>query len=219
MRELTIYPKLTFNMNTYINAFICLTILFVTPVSAEDYVLTINGLSKEISLDEESEVILPSGDSLLLTLHLKEYSGFSGDLFSFEHKSTYRPNRQNLGDGIFQTAVFTPLGTGMLIQEYMQLNPTSLVDLMLEEITKEEVEYGYEYVERVIQKEIGGITISGKEAVTSYLGEEWTRSVLAHGGRDQGIIIISFLKKGSYEEDRDLIEHFWESLEIDKTLR
>jgi hypothetical protein len=164
-------------MNKSLQILIIIVIVSFSSLNAEDYVITINGISKEIGLDKETILILPDGTSLNLTLHQKEYLLFTGDFFSFEHKNEYKANRNDLGDGVFQTMIATPLGTGILVQEYMQMNPTHLVDFMLNELTKEEVDYGYEYSEEKVSKKVGDITFTGKQAVTTYPGEEWTRIV------------------------------------------
>lgn len=77
---------------------------------AADYIITINGISKEIDLDQNVMLELSDGTPLKLTLNQNEYLRFKGDLFSFEHASKYRANRTGLDDGIFQTTLFTPLG-------------------------------------------------------------------------------------------------------------
>lgn len=201
-------------MKNSLQILILLMIVSLSLPRAEDYVITINGISKEIGLDKETTLILPDGTSLNLTLHQKEYLLFTGDFFSFEHKNEYKPNRNDLGDGVFQTMIATPLGTGILVQEYMQMNPTHLVDFMLNELTKEEVDYGYKYSEEKVSKKVGDVTFTGKQAVTTYPGEEWTRSVLAYGWKDKGILIITFIEKDNYENEKELIEHLWESFEI-----
>jgi hypothetical protein len=201
-------------MKNSLQILILLMIVSLSLPRAEDYVITINGISKEIGLDKETTLILPDGTSLNLTLHQKEYLLFTGDFFSFEHKNEYKPNRNDLGDGVFQTMIATPLGTGILVQEYMQMNPTHLVDFMLNELTKEEVDYGYKYSEEKVSKKVGDVTFTGMQAVTTYPGEEWTRSVLAYGWKDKGILIITFIEKDNYENEKELIEHLWESFEI-----
>jgi len=72
---------------------ILLLIVSFSSLRAEDYIITINGTSKELGLDQETTLVLPDGTSLRLLLQQKEYSRFNGDLFSFEHKSKYKTER------------------------------------------------------------------------------------------------------------------------------
>jgi len=206
-------------MTKSLQILILLLIISFSPLRAEDYIITINGTSKEIGLDQETTLVLLDGTSLKLILQQKEYLRFNGDLFSFEHKSKYKPNRNDLGDGVFQTMIFTPLGTGVLVQEYIQMNPINLVDMMLNELTKEEVEYGYKYSEKAVTKKAGDIRFNGKQAVTTYPGKEWTRSVLAYGEKDKGILIVTMIERDNYKTERDLIEHLWKSIELKNNIQ
>ena len=206
-------------MIKFLQILILLTIVSFSPLRAEDYIITINGTSKELGLDQETTLVLPEGISLKLILQQKEYLRFKGDLFSFEHKSKYKPNRDDLGDGVFQTMILTPLGTGVLVQEYIQMNPINLVDMMLNELTKEEVDYGYKYNEKAVTKKVGDIRFNGKQAVTTYPGTEWTRSVLAYGSKDRGILIVTLIERDNYNTERDLIEHLWKSIELKNSIQ
>jgi len=183
-------------------------------VDAEDYILTINGTTQEIGLDKATDLTLKDGTSLNITLKQKEFLRFTGDLFSFEHKNEFKPNRNDLGDGIFQTMIITPIGTGIIIQEYLNLDPSSLVDMMLKELTKEEIKYGYEYSEKAVEQKVGDITFTGKQAITKYRDDEWTRSVLTHNGKDKGVLIVTFIEKENYTTENNLIDHLWKSIVV-----
>lgn len=136
--------------------------------AAEDYNIVIDGNAYDIGLDQEKTLTLPNGASLTIRISLKDYIEFESDFFAFTHKSVYKPSKTDLGDGIYQTIVTTPLGTLILIQEYAAMDPTALVDLMLRELTKEEVEYGFAYQERPVDRMAGDTVLRGKEAVTTY---------------------------------------------------
>lgn len=55
--------------------------------------------------------------------------------------------------------IVTPLGTGIIVQEFTQLNPVHLVDSILNELTKEERDYGNQYHEKAVTKQAGGVTL------------------------------------------------------------
>ena len=196
--------------------FLALIVLLALPASgrSEDFIITVNGVTKEMDLDQEQILDLPNGTALKIKINQKEVLRFASSLFSFEHKNRYKPNQTDLGNGTKQTMIVTPLGTGIIVQEFTQLNPTHLVDAILGELTKEERDYGYKYQEKTVTKQAGGVTFKGKEAVTSYPGEEWTRSILACGGKDKGVVIITFIEKDQYTEERDLAGRLWQSLQI-----
>lgn len=182
--------------------------------AAENYILEINGRTYDVGLGEEKRVELPGGETLRLNLSMKEYVSFESELYKFSHKSIYKATKTDLGEGIFQTMIITPLGTGVLIQEYTTMNPTMLVDMMLRELTKEEVDYGYAYKEKKITRKVGARTLKGKQATTTYQDEEWTRAVYAYGTRDAGILVITFMEKDNEKEDKHLVDDLWKTLEL-----
>jgi len=183
-------------------------------LAGEGYTLTINGAEHPIGLDAPKEIVLPDGTRLEVVLIQDEFADYATENFSFSHSNTYRPTHTDLGSGITQTAILSPLGTGVMVQEYSGLNPTLLVGLMLKELTKEEVEYGYKYEEREVTRTIGDKVIQGREAVTSYQDESWTRTVYAYGERDSGLLIVTFVEQAYAETDAALLEDFWRTLEI-----
>ena len=65
---------------------------------------------------------------------------FKSENFSFEHPIRLSPSRTDLGGGVFQTMMASPLGTMVMIQEYTAINPSGLIDMMLNELTKEEAQ-------------------------------------------------------------------------------
>lgn len=202
-------------MNNAIQLATLLAVVALSTMQSKDYIITVNDVAQDIGLDQDTELVLPDGTSLTVSLHQKEYVQFAGDQFRFEHKSQYKPNRSDLGDGIFQTMIVTPIGTGILIQEYTTMNPSGLVNMMMSELTKEEVEYGYEYKEKPVTREVGGVVASGKQAVTTYLDTEWTREVLAYGEKDRGVLVITFIEKQEHATEKGLIEHLWKTLKFD----
>ena len=198
---------------------VLVTALIATSAFAEDFILTVNGHKVELDLDQTVTAKLDDGTPLQLTLRQKEILRFKSDLFSFEHKNVYKPNRNDLGSGIFQTMAVTPLGTGVLVQEYTSIDPTPLVEMMLHEVTKEEIDYGYKYVAEEITKQVGEFTLKGKQAVTSYGDEEWTRAVLAYGKKDRGVLVMTFVEKENAATEMELIDRFWKTFEIDEKLK
>lgn len=184
---------------------------------ASDYVISIDGRSAEIGINEELKFTTSAGKVLTIILKQKEFIVFKSSLFSMKHKNTIKPIKNNLGDGIYQTMMMTALGTGIIVQEYMHMNPEQLINLMIKELTKEEVDYGYKYNEKNIEKIIDDKKVRGKQALTTYPGAEWTRSVLAYGDKDKGVIIVTMIEKDQYNSEQYLISDFWKyfSLSID----
>ena len=182
---------------------------------AGDYTLTIEGKQYEVDIGKQSTITLPDGHTFRVTLDKKATLSFESENLSFKHPGRLSPARSDLGDGIFQTMMMSPMGTLVMIQEYTTMNPCGLIDMMLNELTKEEAEYGYEITRgRSSKKLSSGIELQGKTAVSKYKGDEYTRYVLCHEARDAGLMIVTQIEKAAPEEDLDMIEMFWKSLRV-----
>jgi len=181
---------------------------------AGGYVISIDGRSAEIGLNEELKFTTSAGKEFTIILKQKEYLDYKSRFFSMRHKNTMKPSKSDLGNGIFQTVIFTSLGTVIIVQEYMNMNPEPLIDLTLKELTKEEVEYGYKYNEKKIEKIVDGKKIRGKQALTTYPRSEWKRSVLAYGGKDKGVLIATMIAKDQYDSEQYVITDFWNDLRL-----
>lgn len=190
-------------------------LLFATSVAwSQDYELTIDGTKTELSLDAPLEITLADGTKVNVLLHQKEELTFSGQLFSFQHSSKQRPTKSTLGPGLDQTLFVSPMGTGIIIQEYQSLNPSGLVDLMTREVTKDEVKAGYEYQEEAVQRTVGETQLTGKKVITTQGESQWEREVLVIGSGDRGVLVVTFIEKGQFETERPILNHFWESLKL-----
>lgn len=202
-------------MKAQLTSIAVVTCLICGQANAGDYVLTIDGKPYEVDLGEKATLKLPDGHTLGVTLDKKTVVSFKSEHFSFEHPSRLAPSRSDLGDGIFQTMMASPLGTMVILQEYTTLNPSSLVDVMLNELTKEEADYGYKITRSPATKKLAnGAQLNGKVAVSAYKDDEYTRHVLTYESRDEGIMIITQVEKAASQEDLAMMETFWKSLVI-----
>lgn len=187
----------------------------ITPCFAgEDYNLEINGNIYSLGLDEEQDVTIPDGTRLKLKLSLKEFLEYESIYFSFLHRNSYKPAKTDLGKGNFQTVMLTALGTAIIVQEFTRTDPSRLVDLMIHELTKEEIDYGYELEENDVSKKVGNIDLKGKEAITTYKGEYTTRTVYGYGSKDEGLLILTIIKSDNVDMDIHIIRDFWRTLKI-----
>jgi hypothetical protein len=190
--------------------------VLLTPwLASGQYVLSVDEKKVDLKIGEPQTVILTNGHKLMLVLSKKEFLTFDGNYFSFRHKSNFTPNKTDLGDGISQTLMTSPTGTGIIVQEYKSLDPSSLVDTMVHELTKDEIRAGYKKSEKNIEKKItGGKTIKGKLVTTTYKDDEWVRSVFAYGNGDEGVLVVTMIEKSNVEKEREIIDLFWESFAL-----
>ncbi len=182
---------------------------------ATNYYLKINDKNYDIDIGKKIEIDLKGDDSLVISLHKKEFVEYSTDNFRFEHQGDLSPSKTNLGNGITQYMLASPLGTLVLIQEYSTLDPSGLVDLMLRELTKEEVKYGYEIKAIELTKNLkGGKILKGKSSVSTYKDTINKRQVLTYGAQDSGLLIVTQYDEGSFPDEVKIIELFWKTFNI-----
>jgi hypothetical protein len=123
-----------------------------------------------------------------------------------------------LGDGVTQTLLATSTGTGVMIQTYDKVDPNSLVETMIHELTKEEVEVGYSMTKEKALRKVGDAVLRGAIATTTSKAgdEQWTYEVVAMGDEHGGILVVTFVEKDNKEVDAKVIDRFWKTLALDK---
>jgi hypothetical protein len=195
--------------------FVAVFIVTGTTLAADNYVLDIDGASVDLSLGSQKEVTLKDGKKITVKLSQKDIVTYESEMFEFKHQNAHSPNKTQLGSGISQTLMTTPHGTAILIQEYTEANPTPYVDVMLQELTKEETSYGYQYAEEPITKTLAdGKILKGKQATTTYKDTKWIRSVLSIGQKDSGVLVITVIEKENLKQESPILDAFWSTLAL-----
>jgi hypothetical protein len=110
----------------------------------------------------------------------------------------------------------TPTGTLVMVQEYSDIDPSTLTDLLLTELTKEEAQYGYEITKQEASKTLSdGRTVTGRRAISKYQTSEYERWVVGYGAKDAGLIIVTQVeKKSASPDDVAMIDLFWKTMTI-----
>ncbi len=182
---------------------------------AGNYILTINGEKHEVDIDKQTTIKFSDGKSLRVTLEKKSIVSFGIKNFSFDHPRGITPSRTDVGEGIHQTTMVSPLGSLAIIQEYENMSPNGLVDMMLHELTKEEKAYGYKIVRSPAKiKLASGTILTGKKSIATYRGEVTTLHVLCYSIKDAGIMVITQIDKDAPPEDKSMMKTFWKTLKL-----
>lgn len=183
--------------------------------AAGDYVLEMGGQSVDLSLGRKETVTLTNGQKLTLLLTKKEIVTFQGESFSFRHKSTFTPTSSALSKHVTQTMMTTATGTGAIVQEYQSIDPSSLIDIMQNELVKDEVRAGYTLEEKPLEKKLAdGTVLKGKTITTTAKTSQWIRTVVAHGDGHQGHLMVTFIERENLETDQKFLDLFWQSLAL-----
>ncbi|MDG1780654.1 MAG: hypothetical protein P8H59_06870 [Flavobacteriales bacterium] len=182
--------------------------------SEKNYTLLINGEEIEIGLDQEASITI-DGKAYPVLLNQKEILTFDNEYVSFNYPREVSVSVTTIAEGIDQVAVINANGGGFIVQIYPSINPTALEGLMLNEVIKESLNYGYTKKEAAFSKKLqSGQVLSGTTATLDYRGDQQVYTVASYGAKDQGIIVLSMITAQDFaESDQQLIDLFLNSLE------
>jgi hypothetical protein len=179
------------------------------------YRLTIDGVAGDIDVGGSAEIILPDGRKVRASLERNEFATYAGERFSFVHPSAMAVTKTKLSDGIVQHLLATAVGTIVVVQDYATLNPVSLDQLMLQEMTKESVQAGGRLTQRKTGRRLAdGKELTGISATVKTRTESVDYEILGYGKVDQGVIVITRIDKENAATDQALLDRFWRSLEL-----
>jgi hypothetical protein len=181
-----------------------------------NYILIIDGDSIALDLNKDLKHTI-RGKAVQLKLIQPQNLQYSDDLIAFKYPNDLSVAKTPLDGDIEQLMVMRATGTGYMIQTYKSFNPSLLVDLMLNEITKESVSYGYAKTVTPFEYTLqSGQVLKGSTATLTYKGEEELYTVAAYGAKDQGVLVMTMMlsDESSKKEDETFLKEFLNSLQI-----
>jgi hypothetical protein len=123
--------------------------------------------------------------------------------------------RTKLSDGIVQHLLATAVGTVVVVQDYAALNPVSLDQLMLQEMTKESVQAGGRLTQQKASRTLAdGKELTGIRATVKTRTESVDYEILGYGKVDQGVMVITRIDRENTATDQAVLDRFWSSLEL-----
>ncbi|WP_296737231.1 hypothetical protein [Mesorhizobium sp.] len=177
--------------------------------------LTIDGVAVDIDPGEDVTITLPGGKTSKARLDRNDFATFSGGTFSFVHPSTISVTKNALGDGVTQYLMASALGTIVVVQEYGKLNPVSLNQLMLQEMTRESVQAGGRLTQEPTTRKLpDGKELTGVKATVKTRTERADFEIVGFGLPDQGLLIITRIGDHDVATEQPLIDKFWETLKV-----
>ena len=201
------------------NLFILALLLLTVSSFAQDrgnYVILINGDSIYINLEESRVYKTKEGNDLDLKLIQPKVLTYSDEMISFNYSPDLNVSNTILEEGIEQCLVMKSTGSGFLVQKYSTMNPDGLISLMLNEITKESVSYGYKRTDKKFKKKLlSGETIEGLKVTLKYQNEKQVYTVATYGKKDSGILVLTMILHNEFN-DMEIIDLFLNTLQINK---
>jgi len=141
---------------------------------------------------------------------------FNDGIVRFSHSKNFPVSETEIEDGIKQISAIGSTGIGVIIQEYQGIDPSFMLDLMLNEVTKESIEYGYVETQTPFELTLkDGKHLKGKKSLLEYQGsvDEWT--ILSYSWKDAGVLIITMsVDENNMNSENEFIQEFFETLEI-----
>lgn len=180
----------------------------------EDFSILIDGKPMDIALDKEYQVTI-RGKNVKFIVQAKDTLTYNGDLFSFKYSKDYKVARSIIDNGIDQQMIMTAEGTGVAVQQYTNFNPTVLNEIIMDEITKESISYGYQAVRQDYDINLlSGQQITINKTVLTYKGETNIYEVASIGKKDEGIVVITMKMNDNPTSDgQKVIDLMWDTLE------
>ena len=111
--------------------------------------------------------------------------------------------------------MMTPLGTTIIIQEYTTISPMLAMDYMIEEVTREERDQGYDISSEPSFMGLNdGKKLLGKAIETKHGDIHIKRKVYVYGSKDSGLLIITQYDRELAGQEFKIIKQFFNSLTI-----
>jgi len=199
-------------------AFITIWALLIgySAIAQEDgnYILILNNDSIQIDLGNDLSYKTSSGNELKIKLIQPNILTYTDEMISFQYNKELSVSNTKLDVGIEQCMVMKSTGNGFMVQKYKTINPTMLTALMMSEITKQNISYGYKKTEKPFSLKLkSGQTIEGVQATLTYKGDEEIYTVATYGAKDEGILVVTMLLTKEFN-DKEFIDLFLNTLKI-----
>lgn len=182
-------------------------------VAQNDLLLQLNDTVIELSSGKDYQIPI-KGQELRVRVDFKDTLNYEDDLFSFQYLKDYKVSKMDIEKGIHQVMIMSADGSGMLIQQYAYMNPTMLNEMMIQEVTKESLNYGFEMNRQNYSRKLqSGETLNVTKAVLTYRDEKNIYEVASLGKKDEGILIMTMImNEKSSAKGNNIIDLMWESL-------
>ncbi len=179
----------------------------------EDYKIHINDTVINVSLNSNYELMI-GGKKIKFSLLVNDTLSYNDDLYQFKYPKDFKISKTKISEGAEQLILISGEGSGIILQKYSNLNPTKLNEVMLDEMIKESLNYGYELKRADYKRTLAsGQTIDVIKAVLKYKDDIGIYEVASIGKKDEGILIVTMLLDDKKtDQGRKIIDLLWNSL-------
>lgn len=198
------------------NLFLALiTFISYSSIAQENYKIEIDGKTTEIELDKSYEIKI--GDKTHnVKVSSKDTLVYKDEKISFKYLKDYKITTSNIEEGLKQLTLMTADGSGFVVQIYSNVNPKLLNEIMLDEVTKESVSYGYKLERKDYERTLPSKQkVKVSKAFLSYKDDINIYEVATLGTKDEGVLIMSMrMDNEKNSEGQKLIDLAWNTLKV-----
>lgn len=194
----------------------CLTVVEANAGDGKGFRLTVDGVEVGINPGDTLDVTMKDGRKLSVALQRSETVTFTGTKFSFDHDGKFSVAKTDLGGGVQQYALITPIGTGIIVQEYKGLNPSGITDFVLQQMVQESISAGAKMTKQAAQRALpGGGVLKGVKAETATDNDVMDYEIVATGRPDGGVLVATFFNKENIPKEGAILDKMWSSLKVE----
>ncbi|MBB3286761.1 MULTISPECIES: hypothetical protein [Rhizobium] len=194
----------------------CLAIGHAHAGDSKGFRLTIDGVVVGINPGDTFEVTMRDGRKVPVELQRSDTVTFTGGKFSFDHDGKLTVAKTDLGDGVQQYALMTPIGTGIIVQVYKGLDPSGNTDVVLQQMVQESLNGGAKITKQSTQRTLpSGNVLKGVKAETITDDDVMEYEIVATGRPEGGILVATFLNKENLDKEGGILDKLWSTLKVD----
>ena len=186
-----------------------------SPDDPRGYTITVDGVSAQANPGETVEITLKDGRTVRASIKANPFVRWSDSMLAFDHPSKLSVATHKLSGSIVQRMMASAIGTVIIIQEYSTLDPSSLKQLMMDELTKTDVKAGAEFAQsNVTKKLVSGAELSGLKGRLKFRKETKTIEVFSYAADGQGILLMTMISDDHRDTDQSIVDMFWDTLTL-----
>ncbi|TXH85261.1 MAG: hypothetical protein E6Q77_00850 [Rhizobium sp.] len=194
----------------------CLAVSHANAGNGKGFRLMIDGVNVGINPGDTLDVTLKDGRKVTVELQRSESVTFTGGKFSFDHDGKFTVAKTDLGGGVQQYALMTPIGTGIIVQEYKGLNPTGITDFVLQQMVQESISGGAKMTKQAMERTLpSGPVLKGVKAETTTDNTVMEYEIVATGRPEGGVLVATFLNKENLSKEGTILDKLWASLKVE----
>ena len=183
--------------------------------SQEDYLVQLNDTTLHVALDKPYSFVV-NGKKIDFKIIQKDTLTYSNNLYSFLYPKGFKISNASIDDDVEQISILTAEGSGLLIQNYASMNPSTLNEFMLNEVTKESISYGFQEKRTSYKKVLqSGQELVVTKSVLRYKDEVNIYEIASIGKKDSGVMIVTMrMDEEENSQGQKIIDLMWKSLKL-----